>query len=69
MVDVHTVLRHVNVTTTTIYTQPRMEDVLHKVLEHYARPKPKAQSPKPQAPGIEPEYDDAALRELLGLAE
>ncbi|PRB43010.1 integrase [Arthrobacter sp. MYb23] len=62
LVDVQTVLRHVNVTTTTIYTQPRMEDVLQKVLEHYARP-------KPTSPGIEPEYDSAALRELLGLAE
>lgn len=62
LVDVQTVLRHVNVTTTTIYTQPRMEDVLQKVLEYYARP----QRP---APGIEPEYDSAALRELLGLGE
>lgn len=62
LVDVQTVLRHANVTTTTIYTQPRMEDVLEKVLEHYARP-------KPAPPGIEPEYDDVALRELLGLGE
>lgn len=62
LVDVQTVLGHVNVTTTTIYTQPRMEDVLQKVLEHYAKP-------RPSAPGIEPEYDDAALRELLGLGE
>jgi integrase/recombinase XerC len=62
LVDVQTVLRHVNVTTTTIYTQPRMEDVLQKVLEHYARP-------PQEAPGIEPEYDGAALRELLGLPE
>lgn len=62
LVDVQTVLRHVNVTTTTIYTQPRMEDILEKVLDHYARP-------KPPAPGIEPEYDAAALRELLGLGE
>lgn len=62
LVDVQTVLRHVNVTTTTIYTQPRMEDVLEKVLEHYARP-------KAPVPGIEPEYDASALRELLGLGE
>jgi len=57
-----TVLRHANVTTTTVYTQPRMEDVLQKVLEHYSRPKPAALS-------IEPEYDPAAVRELLGLGE
>ncbi|WP_307106347.1 tyrosine-type recombinase/integrase [Arthrobacter globiformis] len=62
LVDVQTVLRHAHVTTTTVYTQPRMEDVLHKVLEHYARP-------KPPAPAIEADYDAAALRELLGLGE
>lgn len=62
LVDVQTVLRHAHVTTTTIYTQPRMEDVLQKVLEHYARP-------RPPAPTIEPEYDGAAIRELLGLGE
>lgn len=62
LVDVQTVLRHANVTTTTVYTQPRMEDVLQKVLEHYARP-------KPPPPSIEPEYDHAAVRELLGLGE
>lgn len=62
LVDVQTVLRHANVTTTTVYTQLRMEDVLQKVLEHYARP-------KPPPPSIEPEYDHAAVRELLGLGE
>lgn len=62
LVDVQTVLRHANVTTTTIYTQPRMEEILQKVLDHYARP-------RPPAPSIEPEYDGAAVRELLGLAE
>ena len=60
LVDVQTVLRHVSVITTTIYTQPRMEDVLEKVLELYARP-------RPPAPSVGPEYDDSAVRELLGL--
>lgn len=60
LVDVQTILRHVNISTTTIYTQPRMEDVLAKVLEHHARP-------KPPAPSVEPDYDEAAVRELLGL--
>ena len=59
LVDVQTVLRHVNIATTTIYTQPRMEDVLAKVLEHFSRPKP------PPA-AVEPDYDEAAVRELLG---
>ncbi|MFC9335918.1 tyrosine-type recombinase/integrase [Arthrobacter sp. NPDC057009] len=61
LVDVQTVLRHASITTTTVYTQPRMEDVLQKVLEHYAQPRPPAAS-------VEPEYDEAAVRELLGLS-
>lgn len=60
LVDVQTILRHANISTTTIYTQPRLEDVLAKVTEHYARP-------KAPAPTIEPDYDEAAVRELLGL--
>jgi hypothetical protein len=48
------------VTTTQIYTQPRLEDLIGKVLEHYARP------PAP-APTLDPGYDAAAVRELLGL--
>lgn len=59
LVDVQTVLRHVNISTTTIYTQPRMEDVLARVLEHFSRAKP------PPA-AVEPDYDEAAVRELLG---
>lgn len=60
LVDVQTVLRHSNITTTQIYTQPRLEDLVGKMLEHYARP------PAP-APSIEPAFDAAAVRELLGL--
>jgi integrase/recombinase XerC len=61
LVDVQTILRHASVTTTQIYTQPRLEDLVGKVLEHYARP--------PTAVlRIEPEYDAAAVRELLGLS-
>ena len=60
LVDVQTILRHASITTTQIYTQPRLEDLVGKVLEHYARP------PTP-GPTIEPTYDAAAVRELLGL--
>ena len=60
LVDVQTVLRHAHITTTTIYTQPRLEDLIAKVVEHYARP-------KAPAPTIEPDYDAEAVRELLGL--
>lgn len=58
--DVQTILRHASVSTTQIYTQPRLEDLVGKVLEHYARP-------RPAEPSIEPSYDTAAVRELLGL--
>ncbi len=60
LVDVQTVLRHASVTTTQIYTQPRLEDLVGKVLEHYARP-------AVSGPVIEPSYDAVAVRELLGL--
>jgi site-specific recombinase XerD len=33
LVDVQTILRHASVTTTQIYTQPRLEDLIGKVLE------------------------------------
>ena len=38
LVDVQTILRHASITTTQIYTQPRLEDLVGKVLQHYARP-------------------------------
>lgn len=57
--DVQAILRHASVSTTQIYAQPRLEDLVGKVLEHYARPA--------AAPAVEPSYDEAAVRELLGL--
>jgi site-specific recombinase XerD len=60
LVDVQTILRHASVTTTQIYTRPRLEDLLGKVLEHFARP-------TPPPPGLDPGYDAAAVHELLGL--
>lgn len=57
--DVQTILRHASVSTTQIYAQPRLEELVGKVLDHYARPR--------AAPSIEPSYDAAAVRELLGL--
>lgn len=58
--DVQAILRHASVSTTQIYAQPRLEDLVGKVLEHYARP-------AAAAPAVEPSYDEAAVRELLGL--
>ena len=59
--DVQTILRHAQVTTTQIYAQPRLEDLVGKMLAHYARPKTTAVS-------VEPSYDAAEVRELLGLS-
>jgi site-specific recombinase XerD len=58
--DVQTILRHASVSTTQIYGQPRLEDLVAKVLEHHARP-------RQVGPSIEPVYDAAEVRELLGL--
>jgi hypothetical protein len=58
--DVQTILRHASVTTTQIYAQPRLEELVGKVLEHYARPWATGLS-------IEPSYDAAAVLELLGI--
>jgi site-specific recombinase XerD len=60
LVDVQTILRHASVTTTQIYTRPRLEDLVGKVLEHYGRPA----SP---APSLDPGYDASDVMELLGL--
>jgi site-specific recombinase XerD len=61
LVDVQTLLRHANVSTTQIYTQPRLEDLVSKLVEHYARP-------APPAPVLDPGYDPAEVAELLGLS-
>ena len=60
LVDVQAILRHASVTTTQIYAQPRLEELVEKVLEHYGR---SSRPPVSVAPG----YDSAAVRELLGL--
>jgi site-specific recombinase XerD len=58
--DVQTILRHAGVSTTQIYAQPRLEELVGKVLEHYARP-------RAAGPTIEPSYDSAEVLELLGI--
>ncbi|WP_255450588.1 tyrosine-type recombinase/integrase [Skermania sp. ID1734] len=60
LVDVQTILRHASITTTQIYTQPRLEDLVEKMLEHFARP-------SEPVPTIEPNYQAESVRELLGL--
>jgi hypothetical protein len=58
--DVQTILRHASVSTTQIYAQPRLEELVGKVLEHYARP-------RVTGPTIEPSYDSVEVLELLGI--
>jgi site-specific recombinase XerD len=60
LIDVQTILRHASVTTTQIYTQPRLEDLVTKVMEHFARP-------APAPPSLNVGYDADAVHELLGL--
>lgn len=60
LIDVQTILRHASITTTQIYAQPRLEELVGKVMDHYARP-------KAEAPSVDPGYDHEAVRELLGL--
>ncbi|MEU1204846.1 tyrosine-type recombinase/integrase [Nocardia sp. NPDC005825] len=62
LVDVQSILRHASISTTLLYTRPRLEDLIAKVTEHHARPRPVGLR-------IGEEYDAAQVRELLGLTE
>jgi site-specific recombinase XerC len=37
--DVQTILRHASVSTTQIYAQPKLEELVEKVLAHHSRPR------------------------------
>lgn len=58
MVEVQTIMRHAHVTTTQLYTTPRLDDLAGKLSEHYARP-----TPTPQWSGF---YDQEDLRTVFG---
>jgi len=58
MVEVQTIMRHAHVTTTQLYTTPRLDDLAGKLSEHYARP-----TPAPQWSGL---YDPDDLRTVFG---
>lgn len=63
LVDVQSILRHASITTTLLYTRPRLEDLIAKVTEHHARPRPASDIQFGAG------YDPAQVRELLGLPE
>ncbi len=64
LVDVQTILRHTSIITTQLYVRPRLEDLVAKMSEHYARPRPDPTlKPSPRVPSG---YDPAQVAELLG---
>lgn len=60
LVDVQAVLRHAHITTTQLYVQPRLEELVDKVVAHYSAPAQPAASANAA-------YNPTELDELLGL--
>ena len=60
LVDAQQVMRHANITTTGAYLRPRPDEVIARVHEHYARPRPE---PSPLAGW---DYDPADLADVFG---
>ena len=64
LVEVQTILRHASITSTQVYLQPRLDDLVTKVAELHER--------RTAAAGMGPEmpdgYDAGELTELLGLS-
>ncbi|MFC8532071.1 tyrosine-type recombinase/integrase [Nocardia sp. NPDC057227] len=56
--DVQRLMRHRSLTSTQIYARARIDDLVAKMREHYARPAPAAPSP-------DPGYDPAAMAVLF----
>jgi integrase len=51
LVEVQAVMRHAHLTTTQLYTPPRLDDLMDKLAAHYARPP----APPEWSPGYAPE--------------
>lgn len=60
LVEVQTVLRHAQISTTQQYLRPRLDDLIGRLTEHYARPRPGP------AVSIGSGFDADDVRELLG---
>jgi integrase len=56
--EVQAIMRHAHMTTTELYTTPRLEDVVDKLAQHYARPTPPTH--------WSPLYDPEDLRTVFG---
>jgi integrase len=50
LVEVQSILRHAHVTTTSLYTAVRLDDLVDKLAEHYARPVQPVAWPQQYAP-------------------
>ena len=51
LVEVQTIMRHAHLTTTQLYTLPRLDDLMDKLAAHYARPP----APMTWSPGYDPD--------------
>lgn len=56
--DVQRLMRHRSIYSTQIYARARIDDLVAKMREHYARP-------EPSAPTRDPAYDPAAMAVLF----
>ncbi|WP_208646200.1 tyrosine-type recombinase/integrase [Amycolatopsis thermalba] len=63
LVEVQTILRHASVTSTQIYLQPRLQDLIAKLADLHERRRAAAAQPLAVPAG----YDETELAELLGL--
>lgn len=45
LVEIQAIMRHAHLTTTQLYMTPRLDDLLGKLAEHYARPRPEPRWP------------------------
>lgn len=65
VVDVQTVLRHAHVSTTQLYLQPRIEDLVEQMAAMQRR---RAEATTGTGLAVADEHDPAAVAELLGLS-
>jgi integrase len=65
LTDVQLVLGHASLTTTQLYTTPREEDVIRRMLTHHAE-RTRRHEARPTPPAIAPEYRRESLDVLFG---